>query len=714
MWGSTVAGKCGFGNVVSTEECFCSIPTRVLVGKEDRSIKKLSCGSAHSAVVTEAGQLFVFGCGDGGRLGLGVGKLHTRYEPTLVEGLAHERIASVSCGNSTTLVSTEVEHEWIGEMEHKTRRLKGGLVYMAGSGSVLGRQYDAFTLVPMHESSDEATLGVPVKQVSAGYLHCALVTAEGELYCWGHNRTGCCGAEEKQRFIAQPQAVPFFHTNPSNLAYHKRAYQSSTYNERDAKYALNGNKGGNGVNKATATQMENQPWIEIDLGANMLIDKVLVWNRTDEPRDRNEPSDLFTSRLFPCWAMVGRDPFLKTADVVSLKDNLRSAVCRAKLTEDRRCSTWRCPANTQGRYVRLQLEKFNTLSVAEIEVFGYTGLSSGVGRVSFVAAGRDVTVAVVRPSNDPRDVELMYKRAAYADSCNADILRQYETFILEYDKFGRGDVLTKECDICKRLDKCEACVFYDTFQQDIQRMPPAVGARRRRLNSISEYLITQNKPDLLPIVVPKSDRPSKFEKRMAEWFGGFGRVENFSLSRLFGSSLNKSYLTPKEALEMDPQVMMQELSLITKLDADKVKARQERRRELLEGSGTGTAGDKSTEDDDLDMFMGGEEKGDESVSTANLNGESLPPSSTVGASVVGPAGHGWGVNRPYGVGDTLPTGHKVKTAYPKSIADEVGQKYTDNVDLERKKLEEKAQRAKDRKGRKERMGLQQKKLDDNR
>ncbi len=42
---------------------------QVLVGAEDRRVKKLSCGAAHTGVITEAGQLYMFGCGDGGRLG---------------------------------------------------------------------------------------------------------------------------------------------------------------------------------------------------------------------------------------------------------------------------------------------------------------------------------------------------------------------------------------------------------------------------------------------------------------------------------------------------------------------------------------------------------------------------------------------------------------------------------------------------------------------
>lgn len=70
--------------------------------------KQICCGAAHTACVTASGQLFVWGCGDGGRLGLGEERLGPQYEPVLVESLsaAGERIGSVSCGNSHTLVST--------------------------------------------------------------------------------------------------------------------------------------------------------------------------------------------------------------------------------------------------------------------------------------------------------------------------------------------------------------------------------------------------------------------------------------------------------------------------------------------------------------------------------------------------------------------------------------------------------------------------------
>ena len=121
-----------------------------------------------------------------------IGNYETLYEPFLIHSLKHEKIASVSCGNSTTIVSTEVVHEWIGGSDDndRYRRLKGGEVYIAGSRNVFGEQYDMFTKLPVHPPDHSDDAPVCIKQVSAGFLHSLLVSADGELYCWGHNKTG--------------------------------------------------------------------------------------------------------------------------------------------------------------------------------------------------------------------------------------------------------------------------------------------------------------------------------------------------------------------------------------------------------------------------------------------------------------------------------------------------------------------------------------------
>lgn len=172
MFGSASVGKCGLGLLSATDECYCSIPTQISVGDHLRA-RKVSCGSAHSAVVTESGQLYVFGCGDGGRLGLGTGFYDTAYIPTLVESLLHERISSVSCGNSTTIALTELRNEWKGVESFRMRELTGGRVYCAGSSNVLGQQCDVFTQFLLHDEKC-----IPVKQVSAGFNHSLAVTSE--------------------------------------------------------------------------------------------------------------------------------------------------------------------------------------------------------------------------------------------------------------------------------------------------------------------------------------------------------------------------------------------------------------------------------------------------------------------------------------------------------------------------------------------------------
>jgi hypothetical protein len=100
------------------------------------------------------------------------------------------------------------------------------------------------------------------------------------------------------------------------------------------------------------------------------------------------------------------------------------------------------------------LETFNFLHLAQVEVLGSFGVNSGVGRVANVNAGKDVTVAVIAPFSDPREAEAAYIKAVWCDPLNAEILRQFETYTLMYDNYGRGEVLTK-CIICKERVKCE-------------------------------------------------------------------------------------------------------------------------------------------------------------------------------------------------------------------------------------------------------------------
>ena len=254
LFGSASVGKCGLGLVV--EECFISIPTKVIVGNNDRRVRKVSCGSGHTAVVTEQGHLYVFGCGDGGRLGLGEGVFDTAYLPTFVEDLAQEKIVSVSCGNSTTIALTEVRYEWRGDYGTRLREMTGGKVFVAGSGSVLGRQYSRFEELIISKDRRKAPI---IKQVSCGFGHSALVSTEGELFTWGRNDAGCCGFPATEIFIPSPKPIACLFQPPVNIAIGKIASQSSVLNCREAFLAVNGDVGGFGEEHCASTQIEAQP-----------------------------------------------------------------------------------------------------------------------------------------------------------------------------------------------------------------------------------------------------------------------------------------------------------------------------------------------------------------------------------------------------------------------------------------------------------------------
>ena len=64
-----------------------------------------------------------------------------------------------------------------------------------------------------------------VLQVSAGFAHCAAGAASGELFCWGSNFSGCCGAPfPAVQFCYEPFNVPCIAARPMNLALGKAAY----------------------------------------------------------------------------------------------------------------------------------------------------------------------------------------------------------------------------------------------------------------------------------------------------------------------------------------------------------------------------------------------------------------------------------------------------------------------------------------------------------
>ncbi|ETW10154.1 hypothetical protein H310_00524 [Aphanomyces invadans] len=448
-WGSASTGKLGVGLLDDKFEQFAMHPMRVRFPGRKR-LRQVSCGRAHTGAVSTDGELFVWGCANGGRLGLGEQVQDMVAVPTFVASLSRVSVAQVSCGNSHSALCTEIRSDVDGNVE----TLSGGDVYVCGSSGPLLQHTPTWSLVAKLR-------GTPVREVSCGFGHTAAATLAGELFTWGQNVQECTGHAAGRRVIDEPELVRAFHVAPYNLAIRKRARQSSVYNEQDAALAVDGNRSGP-LHTCIHTQYDDHPWWEVDLGQPSVLERIKVWNRTDQPVDTSRRRDEFTRRLFPFWIMVSEVPFDDTMGRASLKAGRDHSNASAQFTEDHRLTEWVLPSTgTVGRYIRIQVKGKRYLHVAQVEVFGVYNAFNYVGHVSSVQCAKNVTLVVMRPLSSATSIHDHYIKAIQADPDNATILRQYEAYAKCFQLYGRGEGLTVEkCRLCRATRRCEVCEFY--------------------------------------------------------------------------------------------------------------------------------------------------------------------------------------------------------------------------------------------------------------
>jgi len=141
-----------------------------------------------------------------------------------------------------------------------------------------------------------------------------------------------------------------------NVALHKAATESSSGFGSHASAAVDGNTDGRFAEASTThTQLQPAPWWEVDLGTTTEVDSVEVWNRTD----------CCSERLRDYWVFASERPFSPADTPATL--NTRTDVF-SSYREVAPCPKITVRINKPARYIRVQLQGTDYLSLAEVRV----------------------------------------------------------------------------------------------------------------------------------------------------------------------------------------------------------------------------------------------------------------------------------------------------------------------------------------------------------
>ncbi len=188
-------GRGGFGRLGHGTFAHATTP-RLVEGLRGIHCQQVVCGFAYTAAVSKDGELYMWGAGENGRLGLG--DTQDRHIPSKVTVLG-KRVKQVFAGSVHTCVL-----------------LDDGSVYSFGKHEYTGHGADTDVLLPRRIPAFD---DVRVAQVSVGPggYHTIALTCSSIVYTWGHNRVGQLGYVNTENvprnihgacFLPKPQHVP--------------------------------------------------------------------------------------------------------------------------------------------------------------------------------------------------------------------------------------------------------------------------------------------------------------------------------------------------------------------------------------------------------------------------------------------------------------------------------------------------------------------------
>ena len=197
-----------------------------IAGFDGRRVVEISAGSLHSTAVDEAGGLWTWGHGEGGRLGLGLGCFSrhqghnvVRNRPCRVMLLSRERIVHANAGGEHTLAVTDQGQLYAWGVNKHGQLGVGDFTNKALPTLVTSFEQETATRTDSRVVYNVVPSPTPrVKQVSAGSgEHSVLLCDNGEVYTMGAGSKGQLGHNASDLARARVPGLGFVLNRPRKV-----------------------------------------------------------------------------------------------------------------------------------------------------------------------------------------------------------------------------------------------------------------------------------------------------------------------------------------------------------------------------------------------------------------------------------------------------------------------------------------------------------------
>ncbi|EWM20781.1 regulator of chromosome condensation -like protein [Nannochloropsis gaditana] len=186
-------GRGGFGRLGHGDDALQATPKRVdALALEHVKCKQVACGFAYTAAVTMEGQVYTWGAGENGRLGLG--DELDKMRPGHVKDLARYPVKEIFAGSV-----------------HTCALLEDGRIFSWGKCEYTGHGLQQDVLSPLHLDAFQGQLFAQVSVGPGGY-HTITLSTTGEVYTWGHNRVGQLGYTNNEEVPRNNEGAHFLPT----------------------------------------------------------------------------------------------------------------------------------------------------------------------------------------------------------------------------------------------------------------------------------------------------------------------------------------------------------------------------------------------------------------------------------------------------------------------------------------------------------------------